>query len=274
MRPDNVLATLAQQPTAEPLGAGRSFAKDCAMIHKQAPAEITVHRSPTRVAYIDASLPAALAELLWQRPQALVALGKPLQRVRKRRTVRVQWDSQRFAFKHYGEASRLSGLKRSVRKSRAYSTWVASHRLVEAGIRTPRPVACVENRWGPMRRDSFLMYPYVDGKTLRSYFAGELEDVDTEHLHRQLRELWQKLRESRISLTDTQLRNFIVCPAGRVWVIDLDRTRFHRSNFVAAHYQERGWKRLLRSVATAERQAARTVSSLLGVGGITWSALI
>jgi thiamine kinase-like enzyme len=53
----------------------------------------------------------------------------------------------------------------------------------------------------------------------------------------------------RASLADTNVGNFIVCPGGRLWVIDLDKACFHRLAFTAARQQQRAWEQLLRSAA-------------------------
>jgi hypothetical protein len=57
------------------------------------------------------------------------------------------------------------------------------------------------------------------------------------------------LGELRASLDDTHTGNFIISPAGHLWVIDLDKARFHRSAYMAARQQERGWAQFIRSAA-------------------------
>ncbi|MEX2309590.1 MAG: lipopolysaccharide kinase InaA family protein [Pirellulales bacterium] len=214
------------------------------------PSTVIRRRSLTRVAYFDGALPDDLAKLLWHRPETLADLGETLQRTGLRLTVRLTWASKQYVLKHY-RPSWWHAVRQLVQPSRAWSTWTATHKLADAGIVTPRPVACIENRWGGLRRDSFLMYPYVDGRTLRSYFSGEAKESRplADNLWRQLGELWQQLAQLRASLADTNTGNFIVCPAGRVWVIDLDKARFHRLAYTADRHQKRGWKQLLRSAA-------------------------
>jgi hypothetical protein len=169
-------------------------------------------------------------------------------------TVRVSWASQHYVLKQY-HPTWWHAARQLVRPSRAWSTWSATHRLADGGIVTPRPVACVENRWGQLRRDSFLMYPFVDGRTLRSYFSNEAQQSRSlaDNLWRQLRELWQQLAQLQASLEDTNTGNFIVCSAGRVWVIDLDKARFHRLAQTAGRHQQRGWNQLLRSAAKCQK---------------------
>jgi tRNA A-37 threonylcarbamoyl transferase component Bud32 len=207
-----------------------------------------------RVVYYDASLPDDLAAAIWTDPNSLIERGELLRFGPARRTVRLVWNSQPYVLKHYAEPTRRHALKQMVQPSRAYTTWRFTHRLVGAGIATPRPAACVENRWGPLRRDSYLMYPYVEGRTLRSYFVTKAKDSPAvrHRLWQQLQELWDKLRILNVSLGDANVRNFIISSDGELWLIDLDKSRFHRSAQTAAPHQERGWKQVLRSSAKAE----------------------
>jgi tRNA A-37 threonylcarbamoyl transferase component Bud32 len=215
------------------------------------PATHVLRRSFTRVARFDASLPADLVDALWANPAALVARGKPLQCKAVRQTVQIDWQGQPYVLKQYAEPSWRHALKRSMQTARARLTWEFTHRLADAGIATPRPVACVENRFGPFGRHSFLVYPYIEGRTLRSCFAGEAKKSRSLHdrLWQQVNDVWQHLVELRVSLGDTNLGNFIVCPAGRLWLIDLDKSRFHSAAETAAPHQARAWQQLLRSAA-------------------------
>jgi hypothetical protein len=213
--------------------------------------EIFRRSSFRRAARFDATLPRSLASILWTNPTSLLACGDPLQANGARQTVRLEWNSQPFVLKHYREPTRRHAFKQLVVPSRARKTWNFTRRLVAAGVATPCPVACVENRWGPLRSDSFLMYPYIEGRTLRTCIAEDAKQSPTlrDQLWQQIDELWQRLIELRISLHDTNLGNFIVTPAGEIWLIDLDKSRFHRDPSAAAPLQERAWQQLLRSAA-------------------------
>lgn len=215
------------------------------------PPPITVRRSAWRVAYLDATLAEELADALWNRPEELVSTGEKLRAVGVRRTVELVWGPQRFVLKHYVEPSWPHSVKQLVQSSRARRTWKSAHRLADAGVATPRPVACVECRWGPLRRDSYLMYPYVPGHELAEYIAGKKDstpDVIQEYW-RQLADLWQHLARLRASLGDANLTNFIVSPTGRLWVIDLDKARFHQFAQSAAWHANLRWKQVLRNAA-------------------------
>jgi Lipopolysaccharide kinase (Kdo/WaaP) family len=203
-----------------------------------------------RVAIIDRSLPNDLIERLWRDPASLIAGGEMMRRTGLRRTVRLDWNSKSYVLKQY-RPTWWHFVRQLPLRSWASATFRTTIKLIDAGFPTPRPVACVENRWGIFRRDSFLMYEYVEGVTLRSYLAASGRNLRplTDDLSRQIRKIWQRLVELRVSLDDTHMGNIIIEPAGRLWVIDLDKTRFHRTNFMAARQQERGWQKFKRCAA-------------------------
>src|SRR5689334_9637977 len=122
-------------------------------------------RSFRRVGKIADSVPVDLAQLLRSSPNSLLDRGELLRSNGARRTVRLDWNGESFVLKHYVEPTWRHALKQTVLRSRARTTWAFTHRLANAGIATPRPVACVENRWGLLRLDSYLMYRYVEGST-------------------------------------------------------------------------------------------------------------
>lgn len=220
------------------------------MLRLSSRSTVATRRSLSRVAHFENELPGDLVERLWQNPKSLLAEGEPLRSSSLRHTVRLEWASQQYVLKHY-RPSWWHFVRQLPTPSRAWATCTATEKLADAGIATPPPVACIENRWSVLRRDSFLMYRYIEGRTLRSYFSCEAKESRTiaDSLWLQLRELWQRLSHLQASLADTNTGNFIVCPAGRLWVIDLDNARFHRLQKVAARHQERGWAQLLRSAA-------------------------
>jgi hypothetical protein len=213
---------------------------------------------------VDRHLPDDIATLLWQAPDSLVAMGEPLRQVGARSTVKLFWDNEAYVLKHYVEPTLRHSLKQNVSRSRACTTWLTAHKLADAGFSTPRPVAFVENRLGPFRGDSYLLYPYVAGETLRSYLKND--EVQQSSLLSEIREqlvaFWSRLKQMRVSLADTNLKNFIVGDAQRLWVIDVDKVRFHRLTYAAARQHQRGWQQLTRSAQKAGNAATHLVSEM------------
>lgn len=206
---------------------------------------IKTRASSLRVLHCDPELSASLVDALWSAPQHLMQDGTPIRARSARSLVRLHWNTAEYVVKHYREPSWRHGLKQLVQRSRAMQTWTISHALADAGISTPRPVACLENRLGPLRRDSYLVYPYVPGATLRTYLERlEPPTSAIDDLRHQLAELWQRLAAVGASLHDAHLANFIVGQGHRLWVIDLDKARLHRSQYLAAARRRRTWTQM------------------------------
>ena len=226
------------------------------------PATIT-HRSWTRLLTVDRKLPEDIVALLWRSPRELATMGEPLRQVGARCTVKLSWHDQTYVLKHYVEPTLRHSLKQNVSRSRACTTWLTAHKLADAGISTPRPVAFVENRLGPFRGDSYLLYPYVVGETLQSYLKNdENQQSLLTGIREQLVAFWSRLRQMRVSLADTNLKNFIVGDLQRLWVIDVDKVRFHRLTYAAARQHQRGWQQLTRSAHKTGNAATHLISEM------------
>jgi hypothetical protein len=226
--------------------------------HTPPPATIC-KRSLSRVALCDASLPDDLVEWLWTEPQSLISAGQMLQSKCARQTVRLEWNGQSYVLKHCAEPTRRHAIKMLASRSRARRTWNVAHRMADSGILAPRPVACIENRWGPLRRDSYLMYPYIEGRALRSFLetGAPLSRSAVERFWGQLRQLWDQLAEINCGLGDANVGNYVICPSGRMWVIDLDKARIYRTQRAGQRRRDWTWRFLERSWEIAEGRRKR-----------------
>ncbi len=196
-----------------------------------------------------------LAEALWHEPERLFAGATVLQHRGVRRTVRISWAGSQFVLKHFIEPTWRHGLKQLVMRSRARRTWNIMHLLADSGVLTPRPVACVENTCGPFQLDSYLLYPYVPGETVRQHLSAQPDPLLTATaLQRQLAALWDRLKALQVSLADANPGNFIVSSDHQLWVIDLDKARKHRSALWGEKRRRSTWQRLTTKLA----QAAQT----------------
>src|SRR4051812_37244583 len=161
---------------------------------------VRTYRSLRRIAQVADSVRHDLAHVLRTSPASLLDGGELLRSNGARRTVRVCWDGQTYVLKHYVEPTWRHALKQTIQSARARTTWSFTHRLANAGVSTPRPVACIENCWGVLRLDSYLMYPYIEGCTLRAYFTGKTDAPASarDRVWQQLDALWQRLVELRV----------------------------------------------------------------------------
>ncbi|MBW1923545.1 MAG: hypothetical protein JRJ35_08735 [Deltaproteobacteria bacterium] len=129
--------------------------------------------------------------------------------------------------KRYNIKGSWHGVRRAFRRTRASHSWRNAHRLEMLGIPTPRPVAVVERRFGPLRGTAYFVSEHAEGPNALVFFSGE-ERADRESVARSLVELLHSLAVCRITHGDTKATNFIVTDSGPV-VVDLDAMRKRHS---------------------------------------------
>lgn len=212
----------------------------------------------------DCSLPAPLVEALWRSPEDLLASGRVLRKTDKQRsTVLVHWDGRSYVMKHYGHRSVRHTLKQSFTGPPSRQSYEAGCKLADAGVLTPRPVASIEDRGAVLGRDSYLVYPYVEGHALVDAVAqGHMNDAQIGQALRELKALWRQLMALRAGLRDANTGNFIVTPQGRLWLIDLDDCRFHRSSAIARARLYRRWVQFSRNLRRAKARRDQGVTGL------------
>lgn len=217
--------------------------------------ECKVRRSWTRVMHYDADLPAALIERLWRLPDAVTDEGRrmihaPRGRVTQRRvTARIECEGQQLVIKRYGERGLRHYLARAVQQTRAQQVWQRTRRLVAAGVSTPPAVAFVDNRFGPLRGESHLLYRFVPGCTLREVLlTGSFDAEIVEDLAWQLSKLYRQIDYLGYSHTDMHSSNLVVDELNRLWMIDLDAMRYHPGEATMVAKRRRGLRKIMRDL--------------------------
>jgi hypothetical protein len=228
-----------------------------------APWPTLVRRSATRVMHYNSSLSEGFIETLWERPQDVISSGQVLRQTHLRSAVLVQSGAHTYVMKHYFPRSLRFSVKQTVWGSQAWRSYQVGCALADAGVRTPRPVACIDDRRRGLQRDSFLLYPHVEGISLRtSINRGYMSDADIARAWCQLQLLWEQLTALRVGLKDANTGNFIVTSNGALWLIDLDDSCFHRSSVVARARLQSRWFQVYRSVRRATRTRDRRAAPL------------
>jgi hypothetical protein len=228
-----------------------------------APWPTLVRETATRVMHYNASLPEQLIEALWDRPAEVTATGRIMRETPYRSAVLIQAGPQSYVMKQYFRRSRLYGVRRDIAGSQAWRSYNLGCTLADAGIKTPRPVACIYSRRRGPQQDSYLMYPHVEGICLRSAInKGYMRDADITKVRNQLQELWQRLKSLRVGLRDANTGNFIVTSNGDLWLIDLDDSDIHRSALLARARLQSCWLQVHRSIRRAKRTRDRRAEPL------------
>ncbi|MFO7883899.1 MAG: lipopolysaccharide kinase InaA family protein [Desulfobacteraceae bacterium] len=134
--------------------------------------------------------------------------------------VRFKVDDQDIVVKRYNVKNFVHGLRLAFKKSRGNRSWFWAHLLLEYGIRTPRPIAMKEIRWGPFRNRAYLICEYIEGMSAEDYFKGVLSK-DKKETSQNILHLFDRLADLRVSHGDMKASNIMIHD-GRALLIDFD----------------------------------------------------
>ena len=168
-------------------------------------------------------------------PDAWLEQGVPLKQGRSATLALVELEGRKLVIKRYNIKSAGHALSRAWRPSRAWHSWIEAHRLRFLGIPTPRPLALIERRLGPLRGRAWLITEYCEGPNLQERLAGE-KSVPAE-IGEALRRLFAQLAAERIGHGDLKATNFI-WNGRELNLLDLDAMRKYDS--------EAAWRRAWR----------------------------
>ena len=177
----------------------------------------------------------ALSPLL-ESPDEAMAQGRLLKDGRTSTVAQVEQGGRLLVVKRYNLKSFGHALGRLWRPSRAWHSWREGHRLLFFGVATPRPLALIEERIGPLRRRAFLINAFCPGLSLLQCLDADQAPPD--EVAREIVSVFATLHRLRISHGDLKATN-LLWHEGRLVVIDLDAVVQHRS----ARSYERAWRR-------------------------------
>lgn len=177
------------------------------------------------------SLPPELIENLWQNPDSLVQSGTVLKGGDRCTVVKIERGGRPMILKRYNRMGSVHTGIHWLLRSRARWCWVNGRRLMAAGILTPKPLACLdERRAGLLQMGSYLLLEFVPGRSLGELVAdGKLTKEQLRDFAQQFATIWQALGQLRVGHGDMKASNFIVDQKNKMWLIDLDGLRVHRS---------------------------------------------
>ncbi len=169
----------------------------------------------------------AVAPLL-DDPEAYMAGGVALKNGNSATVSRIVFQGQTLVIKRYNMKNLRHRLRRCLRPSRGRIAWCNAHILRLIGIATPRPLALIEERWGPLYARAFLICTYQPGVHLADYWRRDWEDRDDRAAALPpLRVLLARLAAARVSHGDLKATNLIVHD-GEITLVDLDGLKVHR----------------------------------------------
>lgn len=192
-------------------------------------------------------------------PDRAMARGDPLKQGNTATVSRIRQDGELYVVKRYNIKSPLHALSRMWRPTRAWHSWLAAHRLQLLGIATPRPLAIIERRFGPLRGRAWLVTENCPGQDLRERLDPSSPPEST--IGKALVELFTVLVAARITHGDLKATN-LLWHQGKIHLIDLDALTQHASitSFTKAWEKDRG--RLIANWPTASRLSVWLHSNL------------
>ena len=138
--------------------------------------------------------------------------------------------------KRYNLTNRAYAFTRLWRPSRAWNSWKAGIRLLAMGIQTPKPLGLIENRFGPLRREAWIINAFCTGTPLTKELNPKQTPSEPEATA--LLSFFNTLHSEQISHGDFKASN-LLWHENQIWVIDLDSMKKHRFHWTYA----RAWKK-------------------------------
>jgi tRNA A-37 threonylcarbamoyl transferase component Bud32 len=158
----------------------------------------------------------------------LITSGQVLKVGNTSYVARSTWNGKDIVIKRYNHKGFLHSLRHTIKRSRARRSWVSAHRLSLVGVATPRPLAYIEHRKGPLVWKSYLVTEYVAGQKLGDFLIDSGTDSDKcVEAVKGINKLIEKLKKYRIIHSDLKDSNILVTESGPV-LTDLDSMKVHR----------------------------------------------
>lgn len=221
-------------------------------------AHVSVKQSPFRRIVFDNRISQELVDRLWNDPDCFLEAGVSLKRDDRTTVARVPLrhpeSEGHFPKAASGVLKRLNlrnlghTLTHMLWFTRAARAWVYGREMLEAGLETPRPLAMVEDRIGPLRFRSFVLTEHVEGTHLMRYLReNQLTTTELDRIASQFAQIWHTLGELRIVHGDLKATNFLVTPHGQLKLIDLDGTFRHWFDITFLPLRDRDWLRFFKN---------------------------
>jgi tRNA A-37 threonylcarbamoyl transferase component Bud32 len=160
---------------------------------------------------------------------------------------RLTWNSKDMVVKRYNHKGFIHSLRHTIKRSRAYRSWLHTHRLSMLNIATPKGLAYIEQRKGLLVWKSYLVAEYVQGQKLYDFLRNKVvAQEQRSKVTLQIKELLDKLGKHRISHGDLKHTNILITESGPV-LTDLDGMKTHKLNWTYQRYRAKDHARILKN---------------------------
>ncbi len=148
---------------------------------------------------------------------------------------------RQFVVKRYNIKNQIKLLRRQFPPSRAQRSWLYAHLLGFHNIPTPKPIAMLEKRLGPLRSTGYFIMEYIKAHDILGSLELAEDEPETQYeILVRFAQIVKKLAEHNISHGDFKATNFLDTPP-TVSIVDLDAMTRHRCRlfFQKAHEEDR-----------------------------------
>ena len=161
-------------------------------------------------------------------------------------------DNRDIVIKRYNIKNSKHAVKRAVQPSRAFRCWVYAHQLLWFDIATPKPIAMIEKRFGPLRRQAYFIYEYIPGPQGFDVFRDNPANASITQIRAEKTvTLIKKLLDNNFSHGDLKASN-IINDGKDPYFIDLDAMRKHRIKYIDKKRRIKEIKRFLENWSDAK----------------------
>lgn len=156
--------------------------------------------------------------------------------------------STSVVIKRYNMKSGFHAVARSVRTTRAATSWANAHRLMQLGVKANLPVALLELRsfFGLFASKSYFLMAYIDAPDVATYFIQTQDKALRVATIHQLAMLFFRMYLMQISHGDLKSTNIKIVDNAPV-LIDLDSLKQHQYSWFATRRHARDLRRFMRN---------------------------
>ncbi len=176
--------------------------------------EVSMIEDKNRYVLVKRNLLTPALKAVLDKPDEAMDRGVFLKDGNSQTVTRVFVDHAPLVIKRYNQKTFLNAIKRRLGINRARNCWRYAHLLAMVGIKTPLPVAVIEETKGSV----YYISRHADGQKL-SYYYREKKNIDA--LVDSLKALFNSLHLARVAHGDLKASNILV-EGKKLCVIDLD----------------------------------------------------
>ena len=163
-----------------------------------------------------------------EKVDAMMDAGEILKDGRSSYVSRISWNGKDIVVKRYNHKGLIHSLRHAIKGSRARRGWLYGHQLLMLNIATPKPLAYIEQRKGPLVWRSYLVTEYTVGQKLYDFLRDDnISEKQRSEATGKIVELLERLGRYRISHGDLKHSNILITDTGPV-LTDLDGMRVHK----------------------------------------------